>query len=292
MPPKEANRPKDELWRLLKPLHGLPESSLLWYDTYAGKICSIVAMDCDPVYPFLFYSRRDDSKALPSTGTMQVDDTLFTGTSSLLANEEAQARRFPTKPFSVIRRDTVHFNGTFLSATRKGLKASQSSYMPAISEPTTGSVSERFDSLRGKIAYSTDQTCHMQSCRLNILAQIPAAEATDEGMTRRITLLSELQAPADDGRNFERIDLGTFDLRLDTGASFANNKDLSSRLGRCINAVEGTGRCNLLHWSGRKCRRVVKSTFAAELFALIQVYDNGLALRHSMSAILGRDFTI
>lgn len=55
VPPKEVGRPKDELWRLLKPLYGLPESSLLWYATYAGHLCSSVAMTCDPVDPCLFY---------------------------------------------------------------------------------------------------------------------------------------------------------------------------------------------------------------------------------------------
>lgn len=61
------------------------------------------------------------------------------------------------------------------------------------------------------------------------------------------------------------------------------------QLGWCIYAIDSNGRCNLLSWFSRKCRRVVKSTFAAELFALIQGYNAGLVLRHSMSAILGRD---
>lgn len=220
---------------------------------------------------------------------MQVDDTLFTGTSEFLAQEESQAHRFPTKPYSTIDAEPVQFNGTFLSKTGRGFLCSQSAYIADIKESATGSLAERFASLRGKIAYATNQTCPVQSCRLNMLSQIPASKATDADMKRLQDLLLELKDSRHDGLLFQCLDLDTLELRVYTDASFANNPDLSSQLGWCIYAVDGTGQCNLLHWSSRKCRRVVKSTFAAELFALIQGYDNGLAVKHSLSAILGRD---
>lgn len=126
VPPKEVHRPKDELWRLLKPLYGLPESILLLYATYVGHICSIVTMACDLVNPCLFYILSSDNR-VPASGVlaMQVDDTLFTGTSSYLANEKVNAHRFPTKPYSADSTNTVHFNGTFLSNTAPGFHASQ-----------------------------------------------------------------------------------------------------------------------------------------------------------------------
>lgn len=143
VPPKEANRPKVDLWRLLKPLYGLRESSFLWYAAFAGHPCSIFAMIFDPVDPYLFY-RLPSLAPARSTGllTMQVDDTLFTGISSFLSEEEAQTRRFLTKPYITISPVSVHFNDSFLSKTKHGLKASQTAYVDAITELETGTLSE------------------------------------------------------------------------------------------------------------------------------------------------------
>ena len=294
VPPKEANRPKEELWRLLKPLYGLPESSLLWYATYSGHLCGYVGLDCDPVDPCLFYLIPPDSLATGSEGvlTLQVDDTLFAGSREFLTKEEALAHRFPTKPCSLIGSTPVQFNGTFLSKVRKGYLSSQAAYVAAIEDVSTGSLSDRFASLRGKLAYATNQTCPLQSCRLNRLSQIPADRATPADMKRLLKLLAEAQQEPKSGLFFQKLDLDTVELRVYTDASFANNPDLSSQLGWCVFAVDATGRCNLLAWSSRKCRRVVKSTFAAELFALIQGYDSGMAMKHSLSAIVGREVQI
>lgn len=129
----------------------------------------------------------------------------------------------------------------------------------------------------------------MKSYRLNMLAQVPASDDTGADMKRLRSLLCEIIASGADVITFQKMDMSTTELRVYTDASFANNRDLSSQLGWCIYAMDAAGRCNLLHWSSRKCRRVFKSTFAAELFALIQGYDNVLDLKHSMSALFGRD---
>ena len=292
VPPKEANRPKDELWRLLKPLYGLPESSLLWYSTYAGHLCAIVGLECDSIDPCLFYKSISNSTTDHGLLTMQVDDTLLAGTKKFLEIEEQHAHRFPTKPSTVIDSKPVQFNGTFLSRSSHGFLSSQVSYIEGITELETGSLAEKFASLRGKIAYATNQTCPVQTCRLNMLSQIPAKDATMADLKKLRRILKELRSGDSTGLLFQKLDLSTVELRVYTDASFANNADLSSQLGWCIFAVDATGRCNLLHWSSRKCRRVVKSTFAAELFALVQGYDNGMALKHSISAILGRDVQI
>lgn len=56
-------------------------------------------MDCDPVDPCFFCRLSSGNRAL-SNGVLiiKVDDTLFTGTTSYLAEGEANAYRFPTEP--------------------------------------------------------------------------------------------------------------------------------------------------------------------------------------------------
>lgn len=57
--------------------------------------------------------------------SMQIDDTLFTGISSFLAGEEAQAYRFPIKTYFAVDQVPVQFKGSFLFKTNANLKASQ-----------------------------------------------------------------------------------------------------------------------------------------------------------------------
>lgn len=111
-------------------------------------------------------------------------------------------------------------------------------------------------------------------------------------MIRLRALMCELKAHNADDMTFKSLDLETVELRVCTDARFANNNVLPSSLEWCFYAADGTGRFNLLLWSSRKCRRVIKSTLSAELFALNQGHDTGLALRHSPFAWLGRDVKI
>lgn len=107
-PPKETNRPREELQRLPKPLYGLPESSLLWFATFAGHLGSEVKMECDPGEPCLLYKIVPGySPSAVEFLTIQIDDNLYTGTLSFLKEKLAQAHRFPTKPFSNIGPEPV-----------------------------------------------------------------------------------------------------------------------------------------------------------------------------------------
>lgn len=93
---------------------------------------------------------------------MQAGDTLFTGTSLFLNNEESNAQRFPTKPLSKIGPVPVQFKGIHLSKTPEGFQASQSGYVEAIFDLDTGTLVENFVSLRGNIAYAKNQTFPLQ----------------------------------------------------------------------------------------------------------------------------------
>lgn len=111
---------------MLKHLYGLPEYSLLWYATYFGYFRSTVSMTCDPVDPSLFYRFASGSSgSAEGVLTMQVDDTMFTGTSEFLLKEESHAYRFSTKPFSKFSSEPIQFNGSFPSKSDNGYQASQ-----------------------------------------------------------------------------------------------------------------------------------------------------------------------
>lgn len=133
LPSKEANRLKEALWRLLKPLYVMPESSLLWYATYSGHLCSLVLISCDPVDPCLFLDMLMALLLLQTLRSLCRFMTLSLPVLHLSSKKkEAQAHRFPTKPFSTIASKPVQSNATFLSKTETEFKFSQSTYVNAI----------------------------------------------------------------------------------------------------------------------------------------------------------------
>lgn len=117
---------------------------------------------------------------------MHVDDTLFTGMASFLKIEEAQAHHFLIKPFSTIGTEPVQLNGTFLFKIIDGFMTSQPAYIEAITETETVPLAKKFAFVRGKIAYATNQIFLTQSCRLNMLSQIPSTDVAESAPRRPI----------------------------------------------------------------------------------------------------------
>jgi hypothetical protein len=87
---------------------------------------------------------------------------------------------------------------------------------------------------------------------------------------------------------FPKLHLHSVELRVYCVSRFANNNDLSWKLG-CVNClVDLDWKCSIVHWSSRKTKRVTRSTMTAELFALLHGFDIGVALQDLVSEILGR----
>ncbi len=61
-------------------------------------------------------------------------------------------------------------------------------------------------------------------------------------------------------------------------SSFVNNSDLSSQIDYVICLADAT-HANILHWSSVKCKRVMRSVLAVELFAMIHDFDVDLVLK-------------
>lgn len=227
--------------------------------------------------------------------SLQVDDTVFTGTREFLYKEDttcsAEAGKFPAKDYQVVSHVPIEFNGSFFSEVDSTFVMQQSKYINGIDYDSHSFTSEDFAYLRGKIAYATNQTAPQFTCRLNMLAQITVDQVEKSDHKHLRKLLADMKADCT-GLTYQRLDMSSAAIRVYTDASFAQNRDLSSQLGWCVYLVDKNGQCNLIHWCSRKCRRVVKSAFAAELFALIQGHDYGIALQHSLKNILGRDIEL
>lgn len=67
---------------------------------------------------------------------------------------------------------------------------------------------------------------------------------------------------------------------------FANNKDLSSQIGYFIVLVDGKDKANIIHWSSTKCKRITRSVFASELYAMVAGCDTGSVLKATIEKLL------
>ena len=92
----------------------------------------------------------------------------------------------------------------------------------------------------------------------------------------------------ENGLTYVNLDLNTCRIVLLSDASFANNVDLKSQLGYLILLVDGSNKCNILHYGSNRCKRVCRSVMAAELHALTLGFDYAIIIREMLNEILGR----
>jgi hypothetical protein len=87
------------------------------------------------------------------------------------------------------------------------------------------------------------------------------------------------------GLSFIFIDLITMKVFVMVDASFANNSDLSSQIGYIVifgNKVIINGSVivigNIVHWFSSKCKRVTRSIFGSEIYAMANGVDIAIAI--------------
>jgi hypothetical protein len=133
--------------------------------------------------------------------------------------------------------------------------------------------------------------CHPQVARpLAVAAQ--ATEPGEDDMKALNKALQWQMDNADKGLTFVELDEDSLRVIVFADAAFANNKDLSSQLGLVIILADAHGNANIVHYLSVKARRVTRSTFAAELYAVIQGFDIGSAINSTLRKIIHMDIPL
>lgn len=289
VPPKELNLPKNVLWRLKKPLYGLPESGLLWYETYRRHHEMRLQMATAITDPCLLSSH--DHEGLQGLVCLQVDDSAIAGTKKFLDREDTASKYFPTKGRRIVDESGISFNGSVLSRRGCNLIMEQRAYVHSIPSSPCVRTPSAFGTLRGKLSYATSNTRPEFACSVNFLAQRVADRAQEEDFVELDRVNRSMHA-ADMELTYEPLDLSSIELHVYSDASHANCDDLHSQLGHTVFLRDKNARCSLLTWSSCKSKRITRSVLAAELFALSGAYDIGFSIRHTLSALLGREITM
>jgi hypothetical protein len=86
---------------------------------------------------------------------------------------------------------------------------------------------------------------------------------------------------------YVKFDSTKLQLMIFTNSFFANNRDLFSQIDYVIYLADSK-HANIVHWSSVKCKRIIRSVLAAELYALAHDFDLDVVLKATLSAIFDR----
>ena len=289
--------PEGTLLRVVKPLYGLAESGTYWFETYSQHHQRELHMKPSAFDPCLLIS---DSGPFGITG-LQTDDTLNIGTTDFLDLEDKALTEagIKARPQKILKDgSTEDFNGSRIiirehevSAIQKGQAEKLELLDPKAPSPE---LMKKYVEQRARGAYISS-ICQPEAA----FDYSTAAQHIEPGPKEAKTLNARIKWQMDNkDRGLTYVELKTEELKLYVfvDGSFANNKDMSSQIGYIIvlgNEEPGHDnelniRGNIVHWSSTKCKRVTRSVLASEIYGMVQGFDVGYVIHHTLNTILTR----
>ena len=291
--------PPDTIIRVIKPLYGIAEAGVHWFITYLNHHITRLRMTTSTYDQCLLISNppHETNGAMGIAG-LQTDDTLILGNQKFLEDEEAQLREagFTAKPRrTLMEGQTLEFNGGRLSLDNDTLsyrQKNQASKLKII-DPKSENRDLQYVEQRARGAYIASICQPDASFDLAIAAQ--AQQPDDDDIARLNKRIQWQIENAERGLSYIDIDLPTAKLMIFADGSHAGNKNLSSQIGYVIvlaneirNDETFTIRANMIHWTSVRCKRVVSSSLAAELFGIAAAVDIGISISTTLTRITDR----
>lgn len=285
-PTKEFNLSEDNLLRLLKPLYGLSDSGDYWHSTFSNHLQHDLNMTQTTGDLSLFF-KAIEGKLRGLTGAY-VDDTLGAGDTAFEKESEVTGERFQSK---AREEGNIEFAGIQIEKEEAGFLMHQERFALKISPLSKECTFTDFRSKRHQLAWLTHT-------RPDLCAGVNlAAQVTEEKFERKhIKALNAIIKRAHDnsrrGIKQQTLDEKSFSLRVCTDSSFANTPDLRSQLGFIVLLCDSSGKCNILHFSSYKSKRVTRSVLGAEVLAFADGFDYAYLLRHDLKRMLNKDIPL
>jgi hypothetical protein len=303
-PPTELKLTGGSILRVVKPLYGVPEAGNHWYNTYHSHHIQKLHMNQSTYDPCLLYTT---SNTTGNTGFgiigIQTDDTLILADMTFTTQEADKLKKaqFLSKEREQLTQSyLVKFNGGNISLREdNSIIFTQKRQYKTLRLVTT--YTSDLTSTRGAIRKAVtlkDQYIAQRARGAYIVTVSQPEAAFDLSFAAQVVNLKEehtkqlnkrLQWQIDNplrGLRFIQLDLQSLKLIVFTDVSFANNQDLSSQIGFVITLSDKDNKANILHWSLIKCKRVIRSVLASELYAMAHGFDAGAAIKSTIEAIL------
>lgn len=161
-------------YKVNRPLYGMRESPMHWFNTYPSYHKEKLGMSATPLDNWLLYSKNNDG--FSGIIGLQVDDKLIGGTEDFLSIEYKVSNTFPNLGRSEITETPERFNGLDISKISVEYRESQDKYISEIPEVDLSKINfVEFRSLRAKYAYFAYSTMPQILVHVALLSQVTAA---------------------------------------------------------------------------------------------------------------------
>ena len=147
------------------------------------------------------------------------------------------------------------------------------------------SIKNQYVAQRAKGAYLASNCQSETSFDLSYAAQ--SIEYTSDDISQLNKRLAWQLTNKSKKFKYVRLHQNFFQLIVFCDVFFVNNRDFSSQIGYVVCLTDKTGTANLIHWSSIKCKRVIKSVLASELYVMSHVFDIETVIKATVEKILG-----
>lgn len=281
-PAREFRLPEGALLRLLKPLYGLADSGDYWNVTMARHLKEDLMMRPTTLDLSLFV-RRVHGKITGLAG-MYVDNSLHAGTYELLEETKKTEAKFKSRGMEM---DRFTFAGIEVKTIAEGILLHQQDYATGLKLVPVDASFKLFRSARMQLQWMV-HTRPDVACAVNCAAQVTESLFGRRHVDEINSAIRRIKGSPARGLLQRKLDPETLSIRVYADALFANNENLTTQLGYVLALCDGEGRCNLLHYSSHKSRRVVRSVMAGEVLAFADGFDYAFVLRHDLERIVGQ----
>ena len=294
-PPTDV-RTEGKVWKLNKPLYGLGDASRNWYKTFSGalqEVCSMTTID-----KTTFYQQNQDGKIIGMV-TIHVDDVLIAGNDEFYRNIQPAISKFKIgkiedSSFSYLGWEVQkEDNGTIRISQEKYRQSSKEDMLAklmGIKRPVEENVSQKeadvMKACIGKLMWLSNQTMPHLSFPLLDLSTKRSWTGRDVKTLRKI--VNSVQPLSIVFRN---IDVTEATIEVFCDASLGNLSDFKSGHGFLV-FLRQQDTYNLLAYSCGKVKRVVKSVFAAELYAVSEAVNYSIMIRKFITEVTGEKLKI
>ena len=297
-PPKNIKKP-GVIWRILKPMYGLGDASLQWYNTLAKTLIELgcIRLNTDPA---MFYWYEENGK-LGGIVAWHVDDKVSCGSVNFYekvltplmnaftfgSTSEGKYRCLgwnvvhKMEDILVSQEDYITVKVEHLDIVTRGhlgtdmLNADQASQVRAL----IGKLRWLADQCRPDIAYNL--------LELSIQGHAPTYD-TVKLANKTVTLVKTRPYSI----RYSKLESTDWKISVFADASLRGLPDkTSSAMGYVILLTDGFqpgshSKVNVLSWKACKTRRIVASTYDAETLALTAALEEAVFIRNQLSRLL------
>ncbi len=122
------------VWTLIyfgsrRPLYGLPESGVHWFETYVSHLHDMIRMKSTETDPCLLF-RLNKKDKLDGPVCLQVDDSIGAGSEHFLTEEDKASQAFKSRGETLLKDGMeIKFNGQHLKKKNGNVFAHQKTYI-------------------------------------------------------------------------------------------------------------------------------------------------------------------